>query len=280
MEIIRVDRLSKHFRGGCCALNEVSLSVQRGEMVALIGASGSGKSTLLRHLTGLVPADRGDGCGVHALECCVQRGGRVQRGARAVRARVGMIFQQFNLVSRLPLLTNVLLGRLGRIPTWRGCLGWFSRDEKRAAMQALQRVGMADFAAQRASTLSGGQQQRGAIARALVQGAEVLVADEPIASLDPRAARQVMDALSQLNGEDGTTVLVSLHQVEYAIEYCPRTIALRDGEVVYDGPSEALTPAFLAELYGSESESLLLPGRSQEPSRAPAPVPEPALSAV
>ncbi len=260
MGVIHVDRLSKHFRGGARALDQVSLSVQGGEMVALIGASGSGKSTLLRHLTGLVPADRREGCDVHALDCCVQRGGRVQRGARGVRARVGMIFQQFNLVSRLSLLTNVLLGRLGRIPTWRGCLGWFTWEEKRSAMRALERVGMAAFAAQRASTLSGGQQQRGAIARALVQGAEVLIADEPIASLDPRSARQVMDALRQLNDEDGTTVLVSLHQVEFAIEYCPRTIALRDGQVVYDGPSNVLTPAFLAELYGSESDSLLLPG--------------------
>jgi phosphonate transport system ATP-binding protein len=280
MNVIHVDRLSKHFRGGARALDEISLSVRRGEMVALIGASGSGKSTLLRHLTGLVPADRGDGGDVHTLDRCVQQGGRVQRGARGVRARVGMIFQQFNLVARLSLLTNVLLGRLGRIPAWRGCLGLFSAEEKRAAMRALARVGMADFAAQRASTLSGGQQQRGAIARALVQGAEVLIADEPIASLDPRSARQVMDTLRQLNREDGTTVLVSLHQVEYAIEYCPRTIALRAGRVIYDGPSDALTPAFLAELYGSEKDALLLPERIE---RRPAASPQalrPALSAV
>jgi phosphonate transport system ATP-binding protein len=280
MNVIHVDRLSKHFRGGARALDEISLSVRRGEMVALIGASGSGKSTLLRHLTGLVAADRRDGGGVHALDCCVQQDGRVQRGARGVRARVGMIFQQFNLVARLSLLTNVLLGRLGRIPGWRGCLGLFSTEEKRAAMRALARVGMADFAAQRASTLSGGQQQRGAIARALVQGAEVLIADEPIASLDPRSARQVMDTLRQLNREDGTTVLVSLHQVEYAIEYCPRTIALRAGRVIYDGPSDALTPAFLAELYGSEKDALLLPERIEpRPAAGPRTL-RPALSAV
>jgi phosphonate transport system ATP-binding protein len=141
---------------------------------------------------------------------------------------------------------------------WRGTLGRFSPDEKRLAMQALSRVGIAEQALKRGSELSGGQQQRAAIARTLVQGAEILIADEPIASLDPSAARRVMDILADLNREDGITVLVSLHQVEYALLYCPRTIALRDGQVVYDGPSEALTPNFLGELYGAESETLIL----------------------
>jgi phosphonate transport system ATP-binding protein len=170
-----------------------------------------------------------------------------------------VIFQQFNLVGRLSLLTNVAIGALGRMPAWRGALGLFTRAEKLLAMDAMRRVGIAQHATQRASTLSGGQQQRAAIARALVQQAQLILADEPIASLDPEAARRVMDNLAQVNREDRITVVVALHQVQYAIAYCPRTVALRGGRVVYDGPSAALTPPFLRELYGAESEELLLP---------------------
>ena len=169
-----------------------------------------------------------------------------------------MIFQQFNLVNRLGLLTNVVIGVLGRIPTWRGTLGLFTKQEKLLAMEALTRVGMDKYAGQRASTLSGGQQQRAAIARALVQQAEVLLADEPIASLDPESARRVMDALATVNREDKITVVVSLHQVAYAKKYCPRTIALRNGKVVFDGDSARLTTAFLRELYGADSEELIM----------------------
>lgn len=276
MTAIEISGLTKCFGRGAPVLDGVDLRVDAGEMVALIGASGSGKSTLLRHVTGLLPADRRCGARVHALGRVVQENGRVVSGARATRARVGMIFQQFNLVDRLSLLTNVLLGRLGRIPAWRGSLGLFTREEKRAAMAALDRVGMAAFAGQRASTLSGGQQQRGAIARALVQGAEMIIADEPIASLDPRSARQVMDVLSSLNRDDGLAIVVSLHQVEYARSDCPRAVALRDGRIVYDGPSAALSPAFLGELYGGESAELL---GDVAPAGAAAPYPEP-LAAV
>ena len=151
------------------------------------------------------------------------------RNVSRTRARVGVVFQQFNLVSRLSLLTNVLLGALGRIPRWRSWFCRFTREEKLLAMEALQRVGMADRATQRASTLSGGQQQRAAIARTLVQQAEIVLADEPIASLDPESARRVMENLAKVNREDGITVVVSLHQVDFAIRFCPRTVALRDG---------------------------------------------------
>ena len=257
---IDVRNVSRTFRHNRRALDGISVSVAEGEMVALIGASGSGKSTLLRVISGLQLADRSDDSEVRVLAETVQRCGRPGRNIRDLRANVGVIFQQFNLVDRLSLLTNVAIGTLGRTPQWRGNLGLFTRAEKLRAMRALDRVGMAGHAAQRASTLSGGQQQRGAIARTLVQGARVMLADEPIASLDPKAARRVMDMLSQINRQDGMTVLVSLHQVEYAIRYCPRTLALRDGKLVYDGPSDALTPAFLNELYGSESEELFLPG--------------------
>lgn len=261
---IEVARLTKTFPGGKRALDDVALAVEPGEMVALIGASGSGKSTLLRHIAGLLPADERSGCDISVLGRAMQRRGRIAGDARAIRSAIGMVFQQFNLVGRLSLLTNVLTGHLGRVPRWRGTLGLFSEAEKRTAMEALHRVGIDGQALQRGCDLSGGQQQRAAIARTLVQGARILIADEPIASLDPHAARRVMNILSALNAEDGITVLVSLHQVDYALHYCPRTVALRDGRIVYDGPSSALTPAFLSELYGSESEELFLPSLERD----------------
>ena len=252
-----VEKLSKRF-GRKHALKDVSLVIEPGEIVALIGASGSGKSTLIRHIAGL---ERGSG-DIGRIEIAgrrLQEAGRLSREARTIRHEVGVVFQQFNLVGRLPVMTNVLVGLLGRIPGWRGTLGWFSAEEKRKAMAALARVGIAETARQRSSTLSGGQQQRAAIARALIQGARLLLADEPIASLDPASAKRVMEMLVEINRQDGITVVVSLHQVEYARRYCRRTIALRDGVVAYDGPSSALTPAFLRDLYGEASEELILP---------------------
>ncbi len=256
MTAIEVSDLSKTFQRGKKALNSISLMIEEGEMVALIGASGSGKSTLLRHLSGLINADKGAGR-ISILGEVMQQNGRIGKGARSMRSNIGVVFQQFNLVRRLTVLTNVLMGLLGVIPSWRGTLGFFTKDEKIKAMNALQRVGIVDQAGKRASNLSGGQQQRAAIARALTQGAKILLADEPIASLDPSSAKKVMKTLRRINEEDGITVLVSLHQVDYALDFCPRTIAMRDGEVVFDGPSEHLTPAFLKELYGDDSIDLI-----------------------
>jgi len=193
----------------------------------------------------------------------MQQNGRIIGSAKELRARIGVVFQQFNLVSRLPVLTNVCLGLLGRMPFLQGTLGRFTVNEKRRAMQALDRVGMAAHALKRGSELSGGQQQRAAIARTLVQGAELLIADEPIASLDPNSARRVMDILADMNRRDRITILVSLHQVEYGVKYCPRTIALKAGEVVFDGPSRELTPDLLNSIYGAESSDLFLPSLDQ-----------------
>jgi phosphonate transport system ATP-binding protein len=259
--------ISKSFTRGVTVLDNVSISLKRGEMVALIGASGSGKSTLIRTIAGLTPIDRSRndetaGC-IEVMGEPIQRGGRLN-GNRVLRARIGVIFQQFNLVPRLSLLTNVCFGLLGRLPIIRGTFGQFSDADKRVAMRALQRVGIAEHALKRASDLSGGQQQRAAIARSLVQGAELLIADEPIASLDPASSRRVMDLLADMNRDDGLTVLISLHQVEYAMKYCARTIALRAGKVAYDGPSSALTPSFLNEIYGAESEELFLPSFEEQ----------------
>ncbi len=287
MTAIRVKNLSKTFRRGKKALDGVDLDIQPGEMVALIGASGSGKSTLIRHIAGLIEGDRGDGvCCIDVLGRPMQNGGRISRGANGVRTQVGVIFQQFNLVDRLSVLTNVLIGRLGQMERWRAYFGLFSREEKLAALDALWRVGISETARQRASTLSGGQQQRAAIARALVQKSRVVLADEPIASLDPASSKRVMEALKRINREDGITVVVSLHQVEYATRYCPRTVALRDGKKVYDGPSAALTPAFLHELYGAASDELMLgshdpsPARERAPRHGHAPEPEFALASA
>ncbi|MDX1737303.1 MAG: phosphonate ABC transporter ATP-binding protein [Alphaproteobacteria bacterium] len=255
MRAISVQNLNKTFKN-TQALKNVSISIDQGEMVALIGASGSGKSTLIRHISGLIEGDRTSG-DISVLSKKIQKAGKLDRNVRDVRAEIGVIFQQFNLVNRLSVLTNVLMGLLGQIPSWRGTFGFFTKEEKLLAMRALQRVGIDRFASNRASDLSGGQQQRAAIARAITQGAEVILADEPIASLDPASSRKVMNTLEKVNKEDGVTVLVTLHQVDYALRYCPRTIAMRHGEIVFDGESKLLTPDFLAELYGEESIELL-----------------------
>jgi phosphonate transport system ATP-binding protein len=249
--VIRVDKLNKTFAGKQ-ALFDLALSVEPGEMVALIGASGSGKSTLLRHVAGLACCDIRGGGSIDVLGQQVQADGHLNGDVRRLRADIGYIFQQFNLVGRLSVLQNVLLGYLGRTPRWRGTLGLFTAEEKRSALRALERVGLAGLAQQRASTLSGGQQQRVAIARALCQRAKVILADEPIASLDPESARKVMQILSDINREDGTTVVVTLHQVDYAMRYCRRAVALKAGRIHYDGHASELHPEFLNDLYGAE----------------------------
>ena len=179
------------------------------------------------------------------------------------------------------MLTNVLSGGLARMPLWRSCLQRFTREEKELGLEALARVGIADHAYKRASALSGGQQQRAAIARTIVQKARVVLADEPIASLDPESARRVMQALADLNSRDGATVVVSLHQVDMAMRFCPRTVALNRGRVVYDGPSTALTSAMLRDLYGAEADDILAPAvPSPQPTPAPAAHPMPAFAAA
>jgi len=282
MTAIKISNLSKTFNKKNRALQDINLEFAEGEMVALIGASGSGKSTLLRHIGGLVSGDCGE---ITVLGATMQSGGRITRRAREVRARVSVIFQQFNLVSRLSVMTNVLTGFLGQISGLRGTFGLFSREERQAALGALSRVGIAQTATQRASTLSGGQQQRAAIARALVQGSEIILADEPIASLDPASSKRVMETLLDINQSDGKTVIVSLHQVDYAVRYCPRTVALRGGEVVFDGPSASLNSDMLRDLYGAECDELL--GEFSDETKPetpqvlhPAPNAAPALSAA
>lgn len=269
--VLSIRAVSKTF-GSRRALDAVSLDVSRGEMIALIGPSGSGKSTLLRSIDGLQTIDApSDGKGakdeeggvITAFGGPVQAKGKVSDQVRKARIRIGFIAQQFNLVGRLSLFTNVALGSLGRIPTIRGLLGAWPTETKTAAMAALHRVGVSEYAAQRANTLSGGQQQRGAIARALVQKAKIILADEPVASLDPVSARKVMEILRDLNQSDGLTVVVTLHQVDYALRYCDRVVALKAGKKVYDGPASGLDREKLIDIYGPEFEDVFWEGAPQ-----------------
>ena len=235
------------------ALDNVSFAMTKPERVALIGPSGSGKSTLLRSIAGLHTIDRGEGS-VAVMGRTVQANGRLSGDVRAIRSGLGLIAQQFNLVPRLSLFTNAALGLLGRVSGLRGLLGLWSAEEKRRIMAALDQVGVAHLASQRANTLSGGQQQRGAIARAIVQQAQVVLADEPVASLDPVSARKVMKLLVELNEKAGVGVVVTLHHVDYAKLYCTRILALKDGVIVYDGSAEGLDDARLRDIYGAEYE--------------------------
>ena len=245
--MIRVRELFKRYPGGTMGLDGVTLDVGAGEFVALIGSSGAGKSTLLRCLNGLVTPTAG----------VVSVDGRPVSGAsredlRSVRARVGFVFQQFNLLKRLSVLDNVLVGTLSRVDRWRSLLGRFPAREIERARRSLGRVGLAGLEDRRADTLSGGQQQRVAIARALVQEPRVLLADEPMSSLDPALSRSVMELLQDINREDGLTVIASLHVLDLALTYGTRIIGLRAGRVVHDGPAAALTPAAAAAIFGGE----------------------------
>ncbi|KAF0813876.1 Phosphate-import ATP-binding protein PhnC [Andreprevotia sp. IGB-42] len=262
---LEVQHLSKSFTPGTRALDDISLSVNEGEMVVLLGASGSGKSTLLRHIAGFVCADKGAGS-ISVFGKRVQENGKLARDVRSTRVQIGFVFQQFNLVGRLPLLTNVLTGMLHRVPAWRSVFKWFTQAERDRGLAALAQVGIDKYARQRASTLSGGQQQRAAIARTLVQEARLILADEPIASLDPEAARKVMESLARINRDHGTTVIVSLHQVDVAMRYCQRVIALHQGRVVYDGLPAKLTPDLLREIYGPLATELISHGSVVPPA--------------
>jgi len=255
MSIIEIKGVKKSFAKGSVALKQVDLTVEQGEMIALIGPSGSGKSTLMRHLSGLTLADKNSDSSIKVLGRCIQQQGKLDRDIRASRAQIGHVFQQFNLVSRLSVLTNVMIGRLSSIPSYRSLLGWFSAEEKQMALDALERVGLKNVALKRASELSGGQQQRVAIARALMQQAKVILADEPIASLDPESSRLVMQILKDINEKDGITVVVTLHQVDYAQKYCQRAVALQDGNVFFDSAIHHLSDEKLASLYGSQQST-------------------------
>jgi len=244
--VIRVRGLRKVYPGGPRALDGVDLDIGRGEFVALIGPSGAGKSTLLRCLNGLVtPTDGEVRIGDDAVT------GASAETLRRVRARIGFVFQQFHLLRRLTVLENALLGRLSYASRWRSLVGWFESDDVARAHGILARVGIDGLAGRRVDTLSGGQQQRVAIARALLQSPAVVLADEPMASLDPALANTVMELLRRINREDGITVVASLHVLELAQSYGQRIIGLSRGRVVHDGPPDSLDGAATARIFGS-----------------------------
>ena len=252
--VLKVSHANKTFRAferKTTALNGVSFSVNAGETVALLGASGSGKSTLIRAICGLEVLDESSG-NIHIGDEKIQANGKLSPNIRHIRSSVGVIFQQFNLVNQLDVITNVLVGLGSKKNIFQLLTKRFSYDEKALALDALEKVGMVDYAYQRASTLSGGQQQRVAIARALVKGSKLLLADEPVASLDPESARKVMELMVNLTKQYGLTLITSLHQVHIAKKCCDRTIALNKGNLVYDGKTSDLTKESLARLYGSQ----------------------------
>ncbi|MBX3539721.1 MAG: phosphonate ABC transporter ATP-binding protein [Chelatococcus sp.] len=234
------------------AVDNVSLDIESGDFIGVIGRSGAGKSTLLRMINRLVEPTSGrivfDGVDVTGL-----RG----RELRRWRQSAAMIFQQFNLSGRLDVLTNVLMGRLNHVPAPRAVLKMWSEEDKAIALSALEQFDIAGLAAQRAESLSGGQQQRVAIARALVQEPQIVLADEPVASLDPRNTKVVMDALLRINKHYGITVLCNLHSLDLARTYCDRLIGIAAGRVVFDGAPEALTEDVARDLYGLEAEEVL-----------------------
>jgi len=249
--MLEVDGLTCRF-GAKTAVDDASFAIEPGRFVGVIGRSGAGKSTLLRMINRLENPTAGrilfEGVDVTALQ---------GRELRRWRARSAMIFQQFNLVGRLDVLTNVLMGRLAGVPFWRSVTQLWPHDDKAMAISALEQFDMMPMAAQRADQLSGGQQQRVAIARALVQQPDIILADEPIASLDPRNTRIVMDALLRINKHFGIIVICNLHSLELARTYCDRLIGMSAGRVVFDGTPAALTDSIARELYDLEAGEVM-----------------------
>lgn len=247
MHTLQLHNLSKRF-GDTMAVHGVSLAIEAGSFVGVIGRSGAGKSTLLRMINRLNEPTSGsiafDGKVVTDLH---------GPALRQWRRNCAMVFQQFNLIGRLDVLTNVMMGRLTSVPTWRSLLTLWSDADKLAALEALDRFGMADYASQRCDQLSGGQQQRVALCRALVQEPQIILADEPIASLDPRNTQVVMDALRSINRDMGITVLCNLHALDVARNYCDRLVGMSAGRVVFDGLPDALSETAVQDLYGMEA---------------------------
>lgn len=255
MTILEIHELCHSYTGKTPVLRGISFKIKQGEFVGIIGLSGSGKSTLLRCINRLIEAGSGqvkipralvrgaiDGETVDVLKLATA-------DLRRLRRKIGMIFQQFNLAKRLSVLENVLCGGLGYQPALRSTLRIFTRAERREALTNLKRVGLLEHAYKRADELSGGEQQRVAIARTLMQRPAIILADEPVSSLDPKLSRLVLDILKRVCREDGITALVSLHTLELTREYSDRVVGLRAGEVVFDGPTEGLSDPVLDIIY-------------------------------
>lgn len=252
MTLLHVRDVSKNYGNGKNVLSDINMEIDEGEFVSIIGPSGAGKSTFLRCINRMVDISGGviefDGTDIMALN---------KKRLRKHRAKIGMVFQHYNLVSRLTVIENVLHGRLGYKSTLQGVLGVFSEEEKMEAFYLLEKLGMGEHAYKRCDQLSGGQKQRVGIARALIQSPKMLLCDEPIASLDPNASKVIMDHLQSISREMNITCIVNLHQVDVAKKYSDRVVGLNGGHVVYNGTSTALTSDAIHAIYGSEAGSLI-----------------------
>jgi phosphonate transport system ATP-binding protein len=248
--ILSLVNVGKTYSGGkLIAVSNVSFDVRRGEFLVILGPSGAGKSTLMRCINRLALPSSGR----------VYLNGRevndARRELRKARQEIGMVFQQFNLILRLSVMTNVLAGRLSYRSAWRSLLYSFTHEDRAIALECLEMVGLGHKAFQRADTLSGGEQQRVGIARALAQRPKIILADEPVASLDPKIARQVLDYLKEISLRLGISVVCNLHQIDFAREYAERIVGLSQGKLVFDGPPAGLTDAIIDRIYGQRRET-------------------------
>ncbi len=247
--MIEFQNVSKRYPNGFEALKDVNLKIEQGEFVAVIGLSGAGKSTLIRTINRMHDISDGtltvDGTNVMELQ---------GKSLRAFRRKIGMIFQSFNLITRTTVIKNVLTAFVPELPWWRAFFGIFKKEEKMAALESLDKMGILDKAFVRADQLSGGQQQRVALARTLAQNPQIILADEPVASLDPVTARQVMDDFQRINQDMNITVIINIHHVELALQYASRVVGIREGRIVYDGPASKVDQEILDSIYQGERE--------------------------
>ena len=248
--MIIFDHVSKVYSNGTVGLDDVSLTIQDGEFVAIIGRSGAGKSTLLRSVNRMHQITSGT-LMVNGTDVSTLSGNSLRRFRRGI----GMVFQSFNLVTRTTVIKNVLSACVPDMPFWRVLLGVFRKEDKIKSLESLDKVGILDKAYMRADQLSGGQQQRVALARTLTQDPRIILADEPVAALDPVTAKQVMQDFVRINQEMGISILLNIHHVELALEYANRIIGIRAGKIVYDGPSANVNQTVLDAIYGDDSEA-------------------------
>ncbi|HIS76287.1 MAG TPA: phosphonate ABC transporter ATP-binding protein [Candidatus Merdivicinus excrementipullorum] len=252
MALLAFQNVSKTYNNVTKALQDVTFSLEEGEFVSIIGPSGAGKSTLLRCVNRLVDASQG---AIFFDGQDVTKAGKKE--LRQLRTKTGMIFQHYNLVDRLSVIENVLHGLLGQKSTFSGMAGHYTESEKAEAFQIIQEMGLAEQAYKRCDELSGGQKQRVGIARAIMQKPKLILCDEPIASLDPKSSKVIMDHLKKINQTKKITCLVNLHQVDVAVKYSERIIGVSGGRIVYDGPSSQLTTGMIHEIYQSGSQDLI-----------------------
>lgn len=247
--MIEFQNVSKRYPNGFEALKNINLKIEQGEFVAVIGLSGAGKSTLIRTINRMHDITEGtltvDGTNVMELQ---------GKQLRTFRRKIGMIFQSFNLITRTTVIKNVLTAFVPELPWWRALLGIFTKEEKIAALESLDKMGILDKAFVRADQLSGGQQQRVALARTLAQNPQIILADEPVASLDPITARQVMDDFQRINQDMNITVIINIHHVELALQYATRVVGIREGKIVYDGPASQVDQDILDSIYQGQKE--------------------------